>query len=245
MSDIVVYRVVKDMKNREAVDLMIGIITKLYAFSGQDESAEGILFKAQELIMDCKKRFRDFDMSEIATALENGIRGDYGKYYGINNVSFINWLKAYSESGDHYDYISRKNRNINQKQLVIKTDKTAGELIAETQKHCKTTFENFKKQGILFDYGSPCFNYLHFEHKSLVLSKKEIDDAFIEAKAEILKELSIRKASTKLVQRKGIENQINEVLANNDHDLIEIKAKFILLRNYFTKLIKENKQLFI
>lgn len=50
---------------------------------------------ATALYSDLCERFPDLTMQEVQMAFKNGVRKDYGEYYGLNIVTFNGWLKAF------------------------------------------------------------------------------------------------------------------------------------------------------
>jgi hypothetical protein len=85
-----------------------GLIMKTYADCGQIPSNESyfvegaeikpIKFQVQELSDDIDRSFTNLTLDEIYIAFSEGVRGIYGEFYGLNNVTYFKWLKSYKES---------------------------------------------------------------------------------------------------------------------------------------------------
>lgn len=84
------------------------LIMKTYADCGQVISNESyfvdgveikpIKFQVQELSKDIDKNFNKLTVEELYIAFSEGVRGVYGEFYGLNNVTYFKWLKAYKDS---------------------------------------------------------------------------------------------------------------------------------------------------
>lgn len=79
------------------------LISSLCALKGQVMNDEDIVIIANALRTDLKERYGGLTMEEVDIALNNGVRGDYGDYYGLNLITFLGWIKAYSMSNARLD----------------------------------------------------------------------------------------------------------------------------------------------
>ncbi|MDR1340106.1 MAG: hypothetical protein LBK58_08660 [Prevotellaceae bacterium] len=74
------------------------IVQNLFVAAGQTPPDEDFRFIRDELCKIIPKRYGSLTLPEVETALNAGVLGDYGSYYGINVVSANSWLKSYSEA---------------------------------------------------------------------------------------------------------------------------------------------------
>jgi hypothetical protein len=76
------------------------IVEKIFTLAGQNPEKKDIAVICRELASDLRKRYGGMTLAEVDYALNAGVRGDYGEYYGINVVSINKWLKTYYNSDE-------------------------------------------------------------------------------------------------------------------------------------------------
>ena len=74
------------------------MISTLCALKGHVMDGNDLTLISIGLTKDLKERFGGLTIEEVDIALNNGVRGDYGVYYGLNLITFLDWIKAYSVS---------------------------------------------------------------------------------------------------------------------------------------------------
>ena len=75
------------------------LVTKIYIIAGQAIDDDEILdFTVSELQKDVTTRYKGLTLQEVEIALTNGVKGDYGEYYGLNIRSFNKFLSEYTFS---------------------------------------------------------------------------------------------------------------------------------------------------
>lgn len=73
-------------------------IARIYALRGQTATSEELRFMATELGRSVFERFPGLSLEEVGVSLDKGVKGDFGEYYGLSVVTFLDWVRAYQSS---------------------------------------------------------------------------------------------------------------------------------------------------
>ena len=209
------------------------LISLTYMRKGRDVSEKVLLFTANEVFNELKARFWYISISEFEKALKNGIYGIYGEVYEISAVTIIRWVEQYNASDERLSFIHNNSstlKAIPQKSTITDYEKKQYAII-----QIKTEFERFEKTGQIKNLGGATYNALT-RYNLMTCSVKEKNEAFFEAGKEI---------ETEKKQKHGIE--LKDYLArltapNSLHQEKVYVAKKILIKNFFAKIITENKK---
>lgn len=148
-----------------ASDLVV-IIGGIYAQAGQSIDGREIASMAGVLFRDLQARYSMLTLHEVGLAFDNGLRGDYGQFYGLNVITFNNWLKAYRQSDDRFKAI--KNME-NIKNALPPPGAEYGE--QRMRKMCLRYFDSYKQSG---DPGIACVTvYQHLQKTQVINQTKE------------------------------------------------------------------------
>lgn len=148
-----------------ASDLVV-IIGGIYAQAGQSIDGREIASMAGVLFRDLQTRYSMLTLHEVGLAFDNGLRGDYGQFYGLNVITFNNWLKAYRQSDDRFKAI--KNME-NIKNALPPPGAEYGE--QRMREMCLRYFDSYKQSG---DPGIACVTvYKHLQNIKVINQTKE------------------------------------------------------------------------
>jgi hypothetical protein len=87
--------------NPEAVEVdFVPILTKAFTIAGQHCDAGTLALYAGEIKDRLLRVFPNITIAEAKAAIEAGVYGNYGDYYGLNPKSFIGFIEAYLKSSD-------------------------------------------------------------------------------------------------------------------------------------------------
>lgn len=87
-----------DMNKQEGVKILADIISKIQFEAGQMMSEKDKFLNAELMHDEIKTNFSFIRTEEIRLAFANGVRGEYGEFYGLNIKTFYSWLKNYQTS---------------------------------------------------------------------------------------------------------------------------------------------------
>lgn len=82
----------------EIYNPLVVLIGYLHLLRGQKPDTDELVFQASELERELKDNYSYLTLEEVRIALENGVKKRYGDYYGLNVVTYIDWLDAYKKS---------------------------------------------------------------------------------------------------------------------------------------------------
>lgn len=112
---------VKEMEVK-ALKLAILSFTQLaFQCAGQTPKKEDVSLIVREICKVLQRYYRGLSIEEIREIFDQGVRGEYGDYKGINVVSISRWIKAYIH---HPDTILRKQRELGKQKQRLRLAKT-------------------------------------------------------------------------------------------------------------------------
>jgi hypothetical protein len=209
------------------------IVEKIFVLAGQTPEKRDIVVICIEIASDLKKRYKNMTLSEVDYALNCGVRGDYGEYYGINVVSINKWLKTYYNSDERRE----AQRSIISSRMALpqKTELTEDEKRKITIKACAEAWALAKSGKYVKDRGNPVYNFL--DEKGEIQFTSEEKQVFMQrAKTEL--EAEARKYACNAIQ--PLSYFLDRI---TEHGIIA-RAKRIALNEFFTRMIQENKDLY-
>lgn len=228
---------------KSELELFVGQqIAKALLVAGYDISQDAKSVILEEVPKDIQTRFRVLELPEIKKAIEDGVRGVYGEYYGINTVTINKWLKSYVDGGNHQCYLESK-IDLNQKQLAEKAPLTESEIDDIIRKGIVNCFNNYKNTGVVLDYGSPKINWLLA--KGILCPDKEERDSFKEqARYELEQNAHLKKDSLNRIERNEAKKEIEELVTMLDSDpKIQSLAKNMCLKSWFENIIESGEDI--
>lgn len=132
-----------EMPKEIVVNQIYDMLTKAYYDSGiQSPAPKDLVLLSKAIHDEIKAYFSFLRIDELRICLANGIRGEYGEFYGINIKSIHSWIRAYQ--------ISEKRRfklNELKSEQTIEVDKVKIE--KEYWASIRSKFEKFKQTGEL------------------------------------------------------------------------------------------------
>lgn len=175
-----------------------------------------------------------FTWLEVKSALLNGIRKEFGEYFGLSQVSFHQFLKGYKNWHEKIEAAKDYNKVLDEPKT---TDKPMTDMFLIKESDCIDVFEEYKKTKSL-----PVLAWLHYDFmksKNMFNWSQEVMDEYKKkAKLEHEKQLKHQRKSglisaTKFSEIMAIPLESNRMWVNI--------GKRMLLAKYFDNLI-ENKQ---
>ena len=114
----------------------------------------------------------------IKDAIEKGLRGEYGKYFGINAVTFNQFLKGYIES------IERKNAIHKQKlyEEQVERDIKANSDMDSGQEFTLYSYNKYKEESSVYDPANVAYDWL--KSKNLIKNMTKEEKEAIRTEAE-------------------------------------------------------------
>lgn len=226
---------IMDEKPNIVYNFLNALVIKVFIIAGQAIDDDELLdFTVSELQKDVTTRYKGLTLQEIEIALTNGVKGDYGEYYGLNIKSFNKFLNEYTFSEERGKAIeSRMTRVPPAKQLSTKGSITVEENKRIAYNNALDLFEEYKETKECPDHGNVTYNYLD-RLGVIQINDKEKWQIFNEAKACREKERKIQ----------GKTMNISNVIEQQQEGGIVIAyAKKIALKRYFRGLMENGIEL--
>ena len=243
---------IKDAKYSDLANYLAKVIGIVFAIRSTEIDPDNIQYMARELARSVWERFPGISVAELGIALDKGVKRDYGDYFGLNVVTFLDWVRAYFYSTERKIAVSEKN----QLALPPKTVPTEKEFEELRRKNTISMFELYKHYGVLI--GDPSYPFAYLESRgTLKLTREEKLSIFEEAKKIASKNYMPAKDLTGRDDNKRL-NKAAQVCRSLDtafgvilrdrlgYDLDKIaviEAKRISIARFFDRLIAERKSI--
>ena len=234
---------IRDAEPQTVAENMATLVTRLHLLSGFKYETNDIYVIASELTKDLRKYYKILTFEEINEALENGIRGSYGEYFGISVVTLNKFIKHYIEKVRPLKLMA-KMKHI--PALPQTTQPTAEELFEISKSNAVMIFEQYLSGKKIFDFANTVYNFLDKSLLVIDLTNEEKNQIWAKAVNELVEEKrELKEKST--YDRPKISKQIDAILSPcRDSDStreITSKAKQLALIAFFSKLKAQNKHI--
>jgi hypothetical protein len=219
------------------------LIIKTYADCGQVLNNESyvvdgveikpIKFQIQELSKDIDKNFNKLTVEELYIAFSEGVRGIYGEFYGLNNVTYFKWLKSYKESETRRNALFELNKLREPVKLELPQKQYSNSEIYELNKvNIIDFYYNYflkEKECITFPYSLiyktlDCCKIINYSVNERIEMYK---------KAQFVLESKLRNERAKgIIKASKMEFEIKEIQEPKSQKVI-IKAQEMLVLKFF------------
>lgn len=150
---------VSQIEENTVYQSLLRTIKSVHAKSGQIQNVEDSDFTlmASMLSNEVLKRYPNATLLEITEAMNNGVIKVYGVYYGLNLVTFMDWIAAFYADEKRKDALLKANKLLAQR---AETPKTPEELKQIAEDSIKVMIDHFKATGEVLNVGNSNFHYL-------------------------------------------------------------------------------------
>ncbi|MFB5946091.1 hypothetical protein [Albibacterium profundi] len=206
-------------------------IVKAYQDLGQSMNDEDSAYLSNVLPFEVKKQVPSIRIQEIPIAINRGVYGEYGKYYGLNATTFISFLKAYIETEDRKKAILDYHRSLE----PAKKEPTEEEVQEGIKKAIINAYNIFLEKGFYEDYGN--FIYDKMDEKNMInLNTARKNEIYIQAQQSILTKKSPQNAGNRSEFKEftSIVDSISDPSSVMGKEMIKKEAKKIALHVVFS-----------
>ena len=183
------------------------MVSSVFTMAGQEMKEKDLAAIIREVSKDLQTRYKSLTLEEVKIALDNGVRGDYGQYMGINVVSINGWLKAYMNSDERKKAIRDKSPQLALPAYSGPSEEEFDELMTIKIGEAKAEYDN---TGNYRDRGNVLCRYLQ-RIGEIKLSKEENWQIVLQAIKELRKDANQNKQMLKnRMILSAIEDEINE-----------------------------------
>jgi len=199
--------------------------------------SEQMDFLANEVTDAIIEKYPGIRISEIKTAFANGIRGEYGEYFGLSVVTFDNFIKSYILSPE------RANLSKTTPMLEGPTMPTSHEMFKTAKYNALEAYKLFSLNKSFERIALAAYTFL--DGLNLIkFTAKEKWDFIDEAKIELKRNLDNQKAlETRPAERKKLLSTLEELANNGCKDQVINVSKKIALTAFFQSIALEESDL--
>lgn len=229
---------IRDHSTIELEDELNKIIQTTFFNSGQKLSAEDAIPMLDSMIPDLKNYFNGMTIEEIKVAFKRGLMKEFGDYFGLNPVTFLNWLKNYMTSANRS---SVKTKLKTQEEKVL-SDQEKEELNLKGVIRC---WNDFKEKRIIYDFGNATYNYL--ERKGIInFNKQRKNEIKADVKKRLIESEAFRSEGSKSMKErrdfKGIIDRLKSE-TGEQKDILIFECRREALKIYFSELLEMGEEL--
>jgi hypothetical protein len=224
-----------DTKHSQFIERLRKAIYMAVFLKGTDITKEDAQAMAHHLKKDLTSnaQLSNLSLEEVEYAIEKGIKGDYGDYYGINNVVLLNFLKQYVTSEERYKAIRETNPA---RMLTEKAPLSQSEKDQFIKNGIIDKFNRFKQTGRLFDFGNPGYNFL--AKKGIINYPPQRREEFkAQARNLLIAQNTLLETAGNKDERKEATALLKKIEADNETDQVIAEAKRLALKQFFSDLI--------
>ncbi|MDR0385607.1 MAG: hypothetical protein LBH60_05980 [Prevotellaceae bacterium] len=206
-------------------------VVKLFQLAGQAVDGNDLKVIVKEVAADLHKRYRGMTMEEVEYALNAGVRGDYGEYYGINVVSINKWLKAYYSSDERREAI--RSTLFPEKALLPEHRLTPDETELARHRAALAKWQQFKQSQRCGGRVDGIYRYL--DGRGLIpFTVEEKHSMVATARKELQREAK---------EEAGTVRSVELALGRITEDAVLNRARLIAVNAFFARLVNEGKEL--
>jgi hypothetical protein len=199
------------------------LVQKMFLIAGQTPDKKDITIICKEITADLQKRYKGMTLNEVDYALNAGVRGEYGEYFGINVVSINKWLRAYYNSDERKE--AQRSKIFPEFELS-EHEMTQEEIESVRKQATLYAWNRFKMYGLCDDCGNVAYNFL--DKKGLIpFTVEEKKEMYVEAQKTIVQRAKNYASNV---------YQLEQMLEKNRAEAVKMKAKHIALNAYFARL---------
>lgn len=236
-----------DAKKSDMMKMILEVLPKTYYDAGQVMPGHDVNAQKQNLQVlsgalyeEIKTFFPFLKVEELKLSFRNGVRGEYGEFFGLNIVTFHKWIKG---------FISDERRK--QSLLAIKTAKeaepaplmTEAEAFEAWKETIQRQFVKFKETGVLISY-NPTHHYRRFQELGLIkLDGAQIDEFLTQAKEVCIKEARLRRLNPDSHKHRQelnsfIDRATKGELTATEKEKVRVEARRIAILTYYQTIEK-------
>ena len=220
-------------------------INRCIADKGITMDIEDINYLKRSVTDDIIKQFATLTLEDINLCFKMGVRGDLGEYFGINTVSFYQWLKKYKsellpktfQEVKKFIPQTKQEEDIDKKSLDLEKIENICNVILKYQKDATYDF---------MDYGNIHFNFLEkhgyfegYREVELQSLKEDAKNEYIRQAKETNNNLISRGRS---IQKVDIDKVIKNIEGGNKdaETSINLIYKKILMKVFIVDFENNN-----
>lgn len=235
----------RDLQTNEVYNPLVLLIAHLYLLRGQTPVQEDLRFQAAELEQELRNSYSWLSLEEVRIALDNGVKKKYGDYFGLNVITYLDWIKAYSES----EARRKAQEEARIRKLPPPHVPTPEEIEALKKRNLLAYYDIWAADSSFKWCPDPTEDYQYLLDLGLLNPTTEEKNEAIEFARKMVLERELQSEKENKVRRGGnpdiISNIINKYKEGDITNLVKSRpiilyAKAKIIFDYFAKIKDEN-----
>lgn len=178
---------------------------------------------------EAKLRYRSCTIAELQLLMSNGVRLEYGEYFGLNLATVSVWMKAYTRSAERI-----KAKQMSTKEL--EPELTPEQAHEEWKKIVQRDFKKYKETGVLNIAAN--FLYLHLEKSGQIkLTGEEKKPFYYQAAEQLCERMRNLRVRGHRLERNAATSYLNRSACGQltDKEKADIRqaARLICIKRYY------------
>lgn len=233
-----------DMPQKDAINQLMSIIVKCYFDAGQQIAGENETKRGQQLqliatsLLSELSKFKHMSIQDVQIAFKNGVRREYGEFYGLNPATYYQWLKSY-QFDEKRKAALHAIKNAGNKEPEPLMSKSEAEY--EFKQAVMGQFKRYKAGGAL-EVVFPIRLFQHYEGLGLIkITTAEKWELYRKAKAKLAEQLKIKRLNPKNgVDAMDLNRIITRIEDNCENETDKVRIRSIAcemaIRNFYDSI---------
>ncbi|HLN52944.1 MAG TPA: hypothetical protein VK212_04495 [Lentimicrobium sp.] len=211
----------------DIVSMALAELNQAPAGNTEVEQNESLRIITKLIYADLMNYFPQVTIAEITISVKNGLRRQYGDFYGFNTLTVHKFIKNYLEDVERMEAIKKQNRFLEAHEEP-KKEYTKEELDSMGMESLKTCYQSYLSTGSIFNCGNVVYEYA-------------VRKGFIKQTLEEMREIYAR--ALQMVKANKLSEQQNVLYSfrnKSDAATLDFEAKMLAremsLKKYFDSL---------
>lgn len=218
---------------------LVGIIGKVFLMAGQEIGKTDLQALANAMSNTLCRKFTALTIQEVNIAMEKGVMKEYGKYFGLNIVTFNDWLLAYMDSSERLEAIEKQMKT---NAIEAPKEPTTAELIQMKKETILYGLKVYQSHGVYSRNPQHLYRYLE-EFQLITLSPAEKKDLMVKANTTMDEEFKNLKTKKNVTKQLGdiLDGMLNPRFRTDKQ--IAIYAMQMAINGFYKQIVDEGTDL--
>jgi len=183
-------------------------------------------------------------IAEVPIAIENGVLGEYGEYFGLNVVTFVSFVKSYFNSQNRAEMV--KNWQKEASKETVANPPSEEEMVRRNKELLIKAFDRYKRLGYYEDYGNYVYQVAAKKFKLFSLSEDRKKEYLEQGKKRAIahyKNEMTKRPFDRNVFAKNIEEAAGMVKGSEGLNKVYKEALQLALMGWFKELVEKEVEI--
>lgn len=226
---------IRKSSDRDLNNTLVAVYARAAMITGQTPDEKEVQFLVSSLQEILRRDFPSLRIDELAIAVERGVTGHYGEYYGVNVASFVKFIKAYLQSEERKSSVLKS-----LPPAPEKAPPTPEQLMEMENEVISNAYKTFCQTGNYEDYGSHVYGKL--DERGLITFTPEVKKSMMEEARRAVTARNNPSAALSHQEHRKMSDFIKDLTDGRKQasEVVVKEAKKIALTRYFSDLKEMN-----